>query len=231
MLPGETTVVVVGGSAATVNFKLDWINPGPTRLESRFSGEAPDLLPLNGGNYLSAGEIDPGVQVVDGAIYDPGKSGFQSLSIDSWTGRTTHFDIDEIEAMDETKGAAVMNLPADAVREVIVSRVTPEVFQSLNGNGAVSVTATRSGGDVWHGDLFGNLRDQFLASPVFRGQLAITAVNNMVLALAADRYQREGVCLPQRRAHETGWPSADRGRISRAQRHHSARAPFFARTC
>jgi hypothetical protein len=161
MLVAETTVVVIAGSAATVNFKLDWINPSPVRLENRFSGDAPDLLPINGRNFLTAAEIYPGVQAVDGTIYDPGKSGFQSLSIDGGTGRTTHFDVDEIEAMDETKGAEEMNLPADAVREVVVSRVTPEVFQSLNGNGAVRV-ATRSGGDAWHGDLFGNLREQFL---------------------------------------------------------------------
>jgi hypothetical protein len=100
---------------------------------------------------------DPGVQSVDGRIYDPGKSGFQSLSINSQTGRTTHFDMDEVEVMDETKGAATMNLPAEAVREVIVSRATPEVFQSLNATGAVRIT-TRSAGDEWHGNLFGNLR-------------------------------------------------------------------------
>ena len=105
---------------------------------------------------------------MDGAIYDPGKSGFQSLSISSWTGRTTHFDIDEIEAMDETKGAAVMNLPADAVREVAVSRVTPEVFQSLNGNGAVRVQRA-SGGDAGMATSLAISGISYWASPVFPG--------------------------------------------------------------
>ncbi len=161
LLSAETTVTVTGGASATVNFKLDWINPGPARPEGHFAGDAPDQLPINGRNYLGAGELLPGVQVVDGAVYGPAKSGFQSLSIDSALGRTTHYDIDEIEAMDETHGAATTSLPTDAVREVIVSRATPEVFQSLNATGSVRV-ATRSGGDNWHGDLFGNLRDQFL---------------------------------------------------------------------
>ena len=67
------------------------------------------------------------MQAVDGRIYDPGKSAIQSLSIDGQTGRTTHFDMDEVEVMDETKGAAAMNLPAEAVREVIVSRVYARV--------------------------------------------------------------------------------------------------------
>ncbi len=161
MLPAETKVTVVLGAAATADFKLEWINPGPARLESKFDGEVNDKLPINGRNYLNAGQLEPGVQAVDGRIFDPGKSGFQSLSINSQLGRTTHYDVDEVEAMDETRGASTLNLPADAVREAIVSRVTPELFQSLNASGAVRVT-TRSGGDEWHGDLFGNLRDRMV---------------------------------------------------------------------
>jgi hypothetical protein len=160
MLAVESSVTVVAGGAVTADFKLEWINPGPPRLESKFSGDVPDTLPINGRNYLNAGQLEPGVQAVDGRIYDRGKSGFQSLSINSQLGRTTHYDVDEVEAMDETRGASTLNLPAEAVREVIVSRATPELFQSLNAAGAVRVT-TRSGGDEWHGNLFGNLRDRF----------------------------------------------------------------------
>jgi len=159
MLPVETSVTVALGAAVTADFKLEWINPGPVRLESKFDGEVSNRLPIDGRNYLNAGQFEPGVQTVDGRIFDPGKSGFQSLSINSQLGRTTHYDVDEVEAMDETRGASTLNLPADAVREVIVSRVTPELFQSLNATGAVRVT-TRSGEDEWHGDLFGNLRDR-----------------------------------------------------------------------
>jgi len=159
MLPVASSVNVVLGAAVTADFKLVWITPGPVRLESKFSGDVPDTLPIDGRNYLNAGQLEPGVQAVDGRIFDPGKSGFQSLSINSQLGRTTHYDLDEVEAMDETRGASTLNLPAEAVREVIVSRVTPEVFQSLNAAGAVGVT-TRSGGDEWHGNLFGNLRDR-----------------------------------------------------------------------
>src|SRR5208283_389235 len=124
-----------------------------------FDGDVADRLPIDGRNYLDAGQLEPGVQAVDGRIYDPGKSGTQSLSINSVLGRTTHYDIDEIESMDETRGASTLSLPAEAVRDVIVSRVTPELFQSLNATGAVRVT-TRSGGDEWHGSLFGNLEDR-----------------------------------------------------------------------
>jgi len=158
-LPVDHTATVVAGSAVASDFKLEWIDPGPIRLSSTFAGDDADKLPIDGRNYLGAGELEPGVQKVDGRSLDPGKSGSQSLSINSQWGRTTHFDLDQVEVMDETKGASTVNLPADAIREVTVSRVLPEVFQSLNASGAVNVT-TRSGADEWHGDVFGYLRDQ-----------------------------------------------------------------------
>jgi hypothetical protein len=157
--PVSVNVTVTAGAAANADYKLEWINPGPIHLESKFAGDATTTLPIDGRNYLNAGNLEPGVQAVDGRIYDPGKSGFQSLSINNVSGRTTHYDMDEVEVMDETKGAMTINLPSEAVREVTVSRSTPEVFQSLNAAGAVRV-ATRSGADDWHGNLFGNFRDQ-----------------------------------------------------------------------
>ncbi len=161
MLPVESSVTVVLSASATSDFRLEWINPGPLRLESKFPGEAADAFPISGRHYLNAGQLEPAVQAVDGRILESGKSGFQSLSVDSQLGRTTHYDFDEVEGMDETKGAAELNLPAEAVREVIVSRATPELFQSLNAAGSARVT-TRAGGDEWHGNLFANGRDQVI---------------------------------------------------------------------
>jgi hypothetical protein len=155
----ETHVTVKAGEAATAEFKLEAINPGPARLESRLPGEGIETQPINGRGPVASARLEPGVQVVDGAILDPGKSGFQALSIGNQYGRTVHYDIDEVEAMDETRGTVTLNLPAEAVRELIVTRVTPEVFQSLNAAGAVRLI-TRSGGDEWHGNLFGNYRDR-----------------------------------------------------------------------
>ena len=159
MLNAETHLTVKVGVAATAEFKLEAINPGPVRLESKLPADLMDTLPINGRNLFDLARLDPGIQVIDGAILDPGKSGFQALSINGQYGRTVHYDYDEVEAMDETKGLVVANLPAEAVREVIVTRSLPEVFQSLNAEGSVRVT-TRSGGDEWHGNLFGNFRDR-----------------------------------------------------------------------
>ena len=167
-LPSQLTVTVTAGNATTANFHLAWINPGPVRLQSTFSGDTPQSLPINGRNFLTAGEIFPGVQAVDGAALDPGKAGTQTLSIDNTLGRTTRYDIDEVESMDETKGGIETTLPAEAVREVVVSRALPEVYQSLNATGGVRVL-TRIGEDEWHGNIFGNFRDQVLGLAGFPG--------------------------------------------------------------
>jgi len=155
----DVTVTVQAGGSATANFRLEPINPEPVRLETVVPGNVADMSPINGRNYLDAARGEPGVQAVDGAILDPGKSGTQTLSIGSTLGRTTHYDIDEVESMDETRGGVIQNLPSESVRELIVTRSTPDVFQSLNAAGSVRVV-TRSGGDEWHGNLFGQFRDR-----------------------------------------------------------------------
>src|SRR5260370_29179738 len=103
MLPVESTVTVAAGTAVTADFKLEWINPGPGRLESKFDGEVSDRLPINGRHYLNAGQLDERVHVVDGRIFDPGKRGLQSLSIDNQLGRTTHYHLYEVEPNAETQ--------------------------------------------------------------------------------------------------------------------------------
>ncbi|HEX9111093.1 MAG TPA: TonB-dependent receptor [Terriglobales bacterium] len=158
-LMAEDSVTVQAGAAATADFKLDEINPGPARLERKIAGDVVNTLPINGRNYLSAARTEVGTQVVDGAVLDSGKSGFQAISINGLWGRTTHYDVDQVESMDETRGASTLNLPSEAVSEVTIVRATPEVYQSLNAAGAVGIT-TRSGGDEWHGNLFGNYRDR-----------------------------------------------------------------------
>ncbi len=208
MLPVQRTITVTAGAAVNANFRLEWINPGPVRVQSQFAGDAPDNLPINGRNYLTAGELFPGVQAVDGAVLEAGKSGQQTLSVDSTLGRTTRYDFDEIESMDETKGAAEFTLPAEAVRDVIVSRAFPDLFQTLNASGAVRVE-TRTGGDEWHGNFYGALRDQFLglagfpdSSDYSRQQYGFGAGGTLIkdkafAFVAAERTKQDGLLPTQ----------------------------------
>ena len=213
MAPVQVTVTVLAGAAVTANFHLQWIDPGPVRLQSHFTGDFPNNLPINGRNYLTAGELFPGVQAVDAAVLEPGKSGQQTLSIDSALGRTTRYDFDEIESMDETKGAAEFTLPAEAVRDVIVSRNFPDLFQSLNATGAVRVT-THTGGDELHGNVFGVLRDQALGLAGFTdsndysrqhygfGAGGTVIQDKAFLFVAAERIKQDGL-LPS----QVGFPA------------------------
>jgi hypothetical protein len=155
----DTTVTLASGASVTADFKLDEINPGPIRLESRIRGTSLDRLPIDGRDPLNAARLDPATQVVDGAVLDASKTGYQALSIDSFWGRTTRYDVDQVESSDETRGGPTLKLPADAINELVVSRATPEVYQSLTAAGTVE-TITRSGSDEWHGDLFGNYRNR-----------------------------------------------------------------------
>src|SRR5215471_4058248 len=158
-LASDTTVTVTSGGAATADFRLDEINPGPYRLETRIRGNSVDRLPIDGRDPLNPARLAPATQVVDGAVLDASKSGYQALSINGLWGRTTHYDVDQVESSDETRGGPTLKLPADAVNEVVVSHETPEVYQSLNAAGTVEIT-TRSGSDQWHGHLFGNYRNR-----------------------------------------------------------------------
>jgi hypothetical protein len=158
-LASDTTATVASGSSVTADFKLDEINPGPVRLESKIHGTVVDRLPIDGHNVLNPARLDPAAQVVDGTVLDASKTGYQALSIGGLWGRTTHYDVDQVESSDETRGGPTLKLPADAVNEVVVSRATPEVYQSLTAVGTVE-TITRSGSDEWHGNLFGNYRNR-----------------------------------------------------------------------
>ncbi len=158
-LASEATVAVTVGAAATADFRLDEINPGPIRLESRIAGTVVNRLPIDGRNVINPARLEPGAQVVDSGVLDAGKSGYQGAAINNRWGRTTHYDVDQVESMDETRGGPTLKLPADGISELILTRATPEVYQSLNATGAVEMT-TRSGSDEWYGDLFGDYRDR-----------------------------------------------------------------------
>src|SRR5215471_3864517 len=66
----DTTVTLASGASVTADFKLDEINPGPIRLESRIRGTSADRLPIDGRDPLNPARLDPATQVVDGAVLD-----------------------------------------------------------------------------------------------------------------------------------------------------------------
>jgi hypothetical protein len=121
---------------------------------------APDLLenlPINGRNFLDLAQLEPGIQIQDGSIFAPNKSGLPSASFQERFGRTTRVDVDGVDISDETVGSTTQNIPTSAIQEVQLAQSVLNLSTGLTSAGAVNVT-TRSGSDQIHGEAFGVFR-------------------------------------------------------------------------
>src|SRR5580700_12047661 len=115
-------------------------------------------LPVNGRNFLDLAQLEPGVQIQDGADFDPTKVGFSSISVGGRFGRTARIEVDGVDVSDETVGTTTENIPASAIDEFQISQSTLDLSNELTSSGAVNVT-TRSGSNNYHGEGFALFRD------------------------------------------------------------------------
>ena len=145
MQPGRHQRHRDAGAAATANFNLDWINPGPVRAaRATFAGDVADNLPINGRNYLTAGETLSRRASGGRRALDPGQERFPDTFHRQHRG--THHPLrrrrNRIDGRDQRRGD---DEPAGRgrARSDRFSRVHPSVFQSLNATGSVRVS-TRS---------------------------------------------------------------------------------------
>src|SRR5271154_2018597 len=115
-------------------------------------------LPVNGRNFLALAQLDPGVQIQDGADFDPTKVGFSSISVGGRFGRTARIEVDGVDVSEENVGTTTENIPASAIDEFQISQSTLDLSNELTSSGAVNVT-TRSGSNAFHGEGFALFRD------------------------------------------------------------------------
>lgn len=137
------TVVQVQASSVAVN------TVQPT-IQSVLTAQQIQQLPINGRNFLDLAQLQPGVQIQDGADFDPTKNGYSSVSFSGRFGRAARIEIDGVDISDETVGTTTMNIPASAIQEFQVESSSLDLSTELTSSGAINVT-TKSGQNQFHG--------------------------------------------------------------------------------
>src|ERR1700683_2870898 len=174
----EEGVVVKVGVVSGVNLSLEVgaantvvtvaeqtvaVNTEQASVQGVLSKEQIENLPVNGRNFLDLAQLEPGVQIQDGADFDPTKAGFSSISFGGRFGRTARIEVDGVDVSDETVGTTTQDIPSSAIQEFQLSQSSLDLSNELTSSGAVNVV-TRSGTSSVHGETFGQFRDSSLAA-------------------------------------------------------------------
>jgi len=152
----ESTVVDVQATEVQVNTEQAIIQGvlNSTQIEN---------LPVNGRNFLDLAQLEPGVQIQDGANFDPTKVGYSSISFGGRFGRTARIEVDGVDISDETVGTTTLDVPASSIQEFSVSQSNLDLSNELTSSGAVNVT-TKAGTNSYHGEAFGAFRDHAIGA-------------------------------------------------------------------
>jgi hypothetical protein len=154
-------VVEVQESSVTVNTEQ-------STVQGVLTADQIDHLPIDGRNFLDLAQLEPGVQIQDGATFDPTKAGFTSISINGIGGRTPRIELDGLDISDENVGTTTQNVALGSIEEFNISRSNLDLSTELTSAGAVNVT-TRSGTDAFHGQAFYNYRNRDAGTADFPG--------------------------------------------------------------
>ena len=151
-----STTVEVASSAVQVNTEQ-------ASVQGVLTKDQIENLPVNGRNFLDLAQLEPGVQIQDGADFDPTKVGFSSISFGGRFGRTARIEVDGVDVSDETVGTTTENIPSSAIQEFQLSQSSLDLSNELTSSGAVNVI-TRSGTNDFHGEGFALFRDSDLSA-------------------------------------------------------------------
>ncbi len=147
----ESTVVEVQGSDVQVNTEQ-------AEVQGVLTSSQIESLPVNGRNFLDLAQLEPGVQIQDGANFDPTKVGYSSISFGGRFGRAARIDVDGVDVSDETVGTTTEDIPASGIQEFALAQSSLDLSNDLTSSGAVNVT-TKSGTNAYHGEAYGAFRD------------------------------------------------------------------------
>ncbi|HKN35248.1 MAG TPA: carboxypeptidase regulatory-like domain-containing protein [Terriglobales bacterium] len=147
----ESQIVEVQGSAEQVNTEQATVQGVVTTQQI-------EQLPMSR-NFLDLAQLQPGIQIEDGATFDPTKNGFSSISIGGRAGRTARIEVDGLDISDENVGTTTQNITVSSIQEFQIGQSSLDLSSELTSSGTVNVV-TKSGTNNYHGSLFGNFRDK-----------------------------------------------------------------------
>jgi len=153
-----TTVVEVQASGVQVNTEQATVQGVITTTQI-------ENLPISGRNFLQLAQLEPGVQIQDGAAFDPTKNGYSSISFGGRFGRTARIEVDGGDISDENVGTTTMNIPSSAIQEFQIEQSSLDLSSGMTSSGAVNIS-TRSGTNGYHGEGYYAGRSHDLAARV-----------------------------------------------------------------
>src|SRR6201981_3685108 len=152
----ESTTIEVQASEVQVNTEQ-------ATVQGVLTTNQIENLPVNGRNFLDLAQLEPGVQIQDGANFDPTKTGFSSISFGGRFGRSARIAVDGVDVSDENVGTTTTSIPSSAIAEFQLAQSSLDLSNDLTSSGAVNV-ATKSGTNALHGEGFGLFRDSTQAA-------------------------------------------------------------------
>jgi hypothetical protein len=157
----------VGATTTTLEVQAAGVqvNTEQATVQGVITTQQIENLPINGRNFLQLAQLEPGVQIQDGAVFDPTKNGFSSISFGGRWGRTARIEVDGGDISDENVGTTTTNIPASAIQEFQIEQSSLDLSSGMTSSGAVNIS-TRSGSNQLHGEAFDYGRWHNLAARV-----------------------------------------------------------------
>jgi hypothetical protein len=140
-----------------VSSEAELIEATRTSTTDTVSQEKIDNLPINGRNYINFTLTDS--QVVRDNAPNTGAAPTSGLNMSGQRGRSNLVNVDGADATDNSVNGVRSTVSQEAVQEfqIITNGYSPEYGRAAGG---VVNIVTRSGGNEFHGDVFGYLRNR-----------------------------------------------------------------------
>jgi hypothetical protein len=135
------------------------LNIEQAAVQGVIHGRQMENLPVSGRDFLDLAQLEPGIQIQDGANFGPSKNGLSSASLESRFGRTTRIELEGLNLGDEKVGGTVANVPEGAIEEFQIQQSSLDLSTEMTSSGIVNVT-TKSGTNSYHGEGYYDFRDQ-----------------------------------------------------------------------